>query len=72
MTDTASVIDAIAQSTLNYALLLAAIGTLSMAFLELIKGLAAVRRRFHRRQLARWMPDPDTRRELLVLAAGGE
>lgn len=72
MTDTASVIDAIARSTLNYALLLAAIGTLSMAFLELVKGVAAVRRRFNRRQLARWMPDPDTRRELLVLAAGGE
>ncbi len=72
MTDAASLIDAIARSTLNYALLLAAIGTLSMAFLELVKGVAAVRRRFNRRQLVRWMPDPDTRRELLVLAAGGE
>lgn len=68
----ASVIDAIAQSTLNYALLLAAIGTLSMAFLELVKGLVSVRRRFHRRQLAQWMPDRACRHELFVLAAGGE
>jgi hypothetical protein len=74
MTDTvpvATIIDAITNSTLDYALLLAAIGTLSMAFIELVKGLTAFRRRFHQRELSRWMPDHDCRSELLVLAAGG-
>lgn len=68
----ATIIDAITNSTLNYALLLAAIGTLSMAFIELIKGLTAFRRHFHRRELTRWIPDHNSRRELLMLAAGGE
>lgn len=75
MTDTApvaTIIEAISNQTLDYALLLAAIGTLSMAFIELAKGLTAFRRHFHRRELARWMPEPDCRREVLVLAAGGE
>lgn len=75
MTDTApvaTIIEAISNSALNYAILLAAIGTLSMAFIELVKGLTAFRRHFHRRALALWMPDLDCRRELLVLAAGGE
>jgi hypothetical protein len=71
-TQVATIIDAIAGKSLDYAVLLAAIGTLSMAFLELLKGLTAFRRRFHRRELALWMPDPECRRELLVLAAGGE
>src|SRR3990172_13299624 len=75
MADTAQVatiIEAISNKTLDYALLLAAIGTLTMAFIELIKGLTAFRRHFHRCELTRWMPDHNTRRELLVLAAGGE
>jgi hypothetical protein len=75
MTETvpvATIIEAISNKTLDYALLLAAIGTLSMAFIELIKGLTAFRRHFHRRELTQWMPDHDTRSELLVLAAGGE
>lgn len=75
MTDTepvATIIEAITNQTLGYALLLAAIGTLSMAFIELIKGLTAFRRRFHRRELARWVSDHASRRELLELAAGGE
>ncbi len=68
----ANIIDAITNKTLDYALLLAAIGTLSMAFIELIKSIATLRRRFHRRELTMWMSDEDCRRELLVLAAGGE
>lgn len=68
----ATIIDAIASKSLDYAVLLAAIGTLSMAFIELLKGLTAFRRHFHRRELALWMPDQDCRSELLVLAAGGE
>ena len=75
MTDTvpmATIIEAITNKTLDYALLLAAIGTLSMTFIELIKGLTAFRRHFHRRELTRWMPDHNSRRELLMLAAGDE
>lgn len=75
MTDTvpvATIIDAITNQTLGYAILLAAIGTLSMAFIELFKGLTRWRRHFHRGELTRWMSDQNSRRELLVLAAGGE
>lgn len=68
----ASVIDRIAASTLNYALLLAAIGALSMAFIELVKGVTGLRRMFHRGQFNGWMPDAAARRETLILAAGGE
>jgi hypothetical protein len=74
MADTApvaTIIEAISSKTLDYALLLAAIGTLSMAFIELVKGVTSLRRRFHRRELSRWMPDHACRSELLVLAAGG-
>ena len=74
MTDTAtvvSVIDRIAASTLNYSLLLAAIGALSMAFIELVKGLTGLRRHFHRGQFNRWMENPASRKETLILATGG-
>lgn len=68
----ATVIEAISTKTLDYALLLAAIGTLSMTFMELLKGILSLRRHFHRHALTRWMSDDDTRREMLILAAGGE
>jgi len=68
----ATVIESISNKTLDYALLLAAIGTLSMAVIEVIKGLFKLRCAFHRRELTGWMPDDDCRRELLVLSAGGE
>ncbi|MFA6901720.1 MAG: hypothetical protein WC236_01420 [Gallionellaceae bacterium] len=70
--EVATIIEAITNRTLDYALLLAAIGTLSMAFTELIKGVTSFRCRFHRREFARWMIDFNCRRELMVLAAGGE
>jgi len=59
----ASVIESISSQTLNYALLLAAIGTLSMAVIELIKGLFKLRCVFHRHELNHWMPDDECRRE---------
>ena len=73
MTDTTvvtSVIDNIAANTLSYSLLLAAIGALSMAFIEMVKGVALIRRRFHRRQFTRWVADPESRREIIILATG--
>lgn len=73
MPDTAAayVIDRIVASTLNYSLLLAAIGTLSMAFIEMVKSLAGLRRRFHRSQFNRWMQDSASRKETMILATGG-
>lgn len=70
-TTAASVIDGIAAHTLNYALLLAAIGTLAMAFIEMLKGMFSLRRIFHRKQVNDWIPDHNTQQELLILAAGG-
>lgn len=67
----ASVIDSIAANTLNYALLLAAIGTLAMAFIEMLKGVLSLRQIFHRKQVREWVSDSSTLNELLVLAAGG-
>lgn len=75
MTDTtqlATLIDALSAKTLDYALLLAAIGTISMAFIELIKGLTSFRRYFHQHELTKWVADPSSRNELILLAAGGE
>lgn len=68
----ASVIDNLVAGTLSYALLLAAIGTLSMAFIELIKSVASVRRHFHRNQFNKWMTDQKCRNETLVIATGGK
>ena len=68
----ASVVDNIADRTLDYAVLLAAIGTLAMAVLELLKGAFGLRRHYHRKRVAAWMPDAACRAELLLLAAGGE
>lgn len=60
---------------LDYALLLAAIGTIAMALLELIKSVTYWRRHFHRRRLERWLATaPDSKaahQQLMLLAAGG-
>ncbi len=70
-TTAAYVIDRIVANTLTYSLLLAAIGTLSMAFIELVKGVTGLRRYFHRRQFNRWMQDPASRKETMILTTGG-
>lgn len=60
---------------LDYALLLAAIGTIAMALLELIKSVTYWRRHFHRRRIERWLANaPDSTaayQQLMLLAAGG-
>ncbi len=60
---------------LDYALLLAAIGTIAMALLELIKSVTYWRRHFHRRRIERWLATaPDSKaahQQLMLLAAGG-
>ncbi len=69
-TGTAQVIQSIADNALEYALLLAAIGTISMALIEVVKGVFSLRKKFHRRRVAAWVGDADCLNELLLLAAG--
>jgi hypothetical protein len=65
------VVEAIAARTLDYALALAAVGTLTMALLELIKAVGRLRRWFHGAMLERWIGrDAAVRHDLLLLAAG--
>jgi hypothetical protein len=68
-------LDVVAGQILDYALLLAAIGTVTMALLELIKALARWRKHFHRRQIEKWLATAAARNapheQLLLLAAGG-
>ena len=60
---------------LDYALLLAAIGTIAMALLELIKSVTYWRRHFHRGRLERWLAtasdSKSAHQQLMLLAAGG-
>lgn len=71
----AGTLDIVAGQILDYALLLAAIGTITMALLELVKALISWRKRFHRRRIERWLraaSDPQAvHDQLLLLAAGG-
>ena len=71
-------IEGISNSILSYALVLAAVGTITMALLELIKGVFQLRQLFHDRMLNWWIsriPDTDKDKvldELLTFAGGGE
>ncbi len=68
-------VESFSGKILDYALLLAAIGTIAMALLELIKSVTYWRRHFHRRRLERWLATaPDSKaayQQLMLLAAGG-
>jgi hypothetical protein len=68
--DAAQIIQNLADHTLEYALLLAAIGTISMAFIEVFKGVFSLRKHFHRSRVTSWIGDTDCLNELLLLAAG--
>jgi len=69
-------VESFSGNILNYALLLAAIGTIAMALLELVKSVTFWRRHFHRRRIERWLagaPDVDAaQQQLMLLAAGGK
>lgn len=62
-------VDGFTSNLVAYAVLLAAIATITMALLELVKALPIVsaRLRYHQHQVRKWV-GPDTYRELLVLA----
>lgn len=69
-------IEGIARRILDYALLLSAVGTITMALVELLKGVTLARRHYHRFMIERWLrraQDPaGAGAELLELAAGGK
>ncbi|HBH01434.1 MAG: hypothetical protein A2W08_03130 [Candidatus Rokubacteria bacterium RBG_16_73_20] len=68
----AKALEGFAGRILDYALVLAAIGTVTMALLELLKAVGRARYVFNRRMVERWLgADPAVRREFLDLAAGG-
>lgn len=56
---------------LDYAILLAAVGTVTMALLELAKSVFDVRLKFHRWRVGKWIGDSDAHDELLLVASGG-
>lgn len=61
------------SQALGLAVVLAAIGTITMALLELLKAVTRARLFFHRFMIARWVGKDrtDILKELLVLVAGG-
>lgn len=72
LSDTARVIEGFAGRTLDYALVLAAVGTITMALVELLKAVTRGRLVFHRWMVEKWIrSDESVKRQLLDLAAGG-
>lgn len=71
LTDMSAAIENVSGTILDYALLLAAVGTIAMAVLELLKGAFRVRLLFHRIMVTRWVKGAAPQEELLALAAGG-
>jgi len=71
----AATVESFSGKILDYALLLAAIGTIAMALLELIKSVTFWRRHFHRKRIERWLATaPDAKaayQQLMLLATGG-
>lgn len=52
--DAAAVVEQFSQNILKYAVLLAAIGTITMAMIELVKNVAKLRMRFNRWRVRKW------------------
>ena len=72
LTTLTKTIEGLSTRILDYALVLAAVGTIAMALIELVKALTFSRLLFHRLMIARWLgDDASLRSELLTLAAGG-
>lgn len=52
---------------LSYALILAAVSTITMTFLELFKAVYKVRPKYNRKQVEKWLNNEATYKELIVL-----
>lgn len=60
-------VDGFATNIVAYATLLAAVATISMALLELVKAVLGLRPLYHRRMVRQWLHTPDRYEELLIL-----
>jgi len=60
-----------AGNILAYALLLAAVATITMSFVELIKSLLYLRLSYHKTLVRDWLYSEDNYRELLILTVAG-
>ena len=65
-------LEGVSQHILDYALVLAAVGVLAMALLELLKGLLRLRKYYHRSRVRRWMGTQPAYGSLLALTVGAE
>ncbi len=63
-------IGAVAKYVTDYAALLAMVGTVTMAFIELAKGVFDIRMHFNRWRVAKWLDDDGAVGELELLATG--
>ena len=52
--DAAAIVEQFSQNILRYAVLLAAVGTITMALIELVKNVASLRMRFNRWRVRKW------------------
>ena len=66
------ILEGVAQHILDYALVLAAVGVLAMALLELLKGLLRLRRYYHRGRVRHWMGAESAYSSLLALTVGAQ
>lgn len=68
----ASSTESLAEGILSWALVLAAVAAVTVAVLELLKGLVRARLFFHRRKLEAWMPEEAPRDLMIELAVGSQ
>jgi len=66
-----TVLNGIGSTIFNYALFAAAVGTIVMALLELLKALFYARRRFHEYEMRRWLDGRKIDRVLDILRLDG-
>lgn len=71
MSRLAMAFERLSDQILDVALILAAVATISMALLELLKVIVRARPVFHRRRVLTWVDSPTTYDELMMLAVGG-
>jgi hypothetical protein len=60
----------LSDDILKYALVIAAVGTISMALVDVIKGLFRIKGYFLRQMTRSWIIDRDARNDLIYLASG--
>ena len=61
-------VDSIAGNILSYALILAAVATITMTFLEIIKAVFKLRFDYHIAKVKAWLSDAEAFKQLVVLA----